>query len=301
MKRLSKKQAFKILPAVVDGEVSKELREAFLDIIKTDSDIRQEYEEALIMKKLLSERLTRVNAPKHLRVKVDEIIRDLVESNQFKDIETDNRSIHSMESVYDGDSMSKSILIPSLRYIAAAAIIMIITLTTMRLLQRVGSTESILPVTVENYTAIHFSNTNGKLDTHHFSTASTSEAEKYLKDHFGIMITIPRIAGAEFSGLLMSDFYGGLKAPLLEYRQPEIGENIFLFAFEVDELTRHKKIVRDSEAVNKCVLKTDFHIAEIDARHVVSWKWDNNWYTAVSNHNGFELASLIEPLNYSEQ
>lgn len=299
MKRLTKQQALDILPAVVDGEVSDELMKAFMAFIETHPDVREEYEDALLIKKLLSEKLRRQKAPAHLKMKVNRIIEEMDLESSYRDMETSSKTIsESTESLGDG-SFTHNILYPSLRYLAAAAVILFITLTTLRFLDRMDTADEFMAATVENYTAVHFVNTSGKAPDYHFATSSEEEAEKYLRDHHGVSITVPKISGASFAGVFMSDFYNGMVAPLLEYRQPEIGETIFLFAFSVDNIDKNKNIVRDREAVKKCVTTTDFHVAEVESRHVLSWKWDGNWYTAVSNHNGYDLAALIEPLNYS--
>lgn len=298
MDRLTKKQALEILPAVVDGEVSDELRAAFMAYIETDSDVREEYDDTLLIKKLLSEKLRRKKAPDHLRLKVYNLIEEMDRQSSLRDMETESESIGESTQFPRDESFARTILFPALRYVAAAAVILFITLTTLRFLDRMESADEFMADTVENYTAVHFVNTSGKAPQYHFATSSEEDAEKYLRDHHGVSITVPKISGAQFAGVFMSDFYKGMVAPLLEYKQPEIGESIFLFAFSVDDIDKNKNIVRNSEAVEKCVKSTDFHIAEVDSRHVLSWKWDGNWYTAVSNHNGNDLAALIEPLNY---
>ena len=299
MERLTKKQALDILPAVVDGEVSDELRAAFMAYIESDPVVREEYEDALLIKKLLSEKLPRRKAPEHLKMNVYQLIEKLDHESSLRDMETEEDTIRESSDSIPNDSFARTILIPSLRYVAAAAVILFITLTTLRFLDRMDSADELMAETVENYTAIHFANTSGNAPEFHFATSSEEDAEKYLRDHHGVSITVPKISGARFAGVFMSDFYDGMIAPLLEYHQPEIGEPIFLFAFNVNDIDRRKNIVRNSEAVEKCVKNTDFHVVEVDSRHVLSWKWDDNWYTAVSNHNGYDLASLIEPLNYT--
>lgn len=299
MKRLSKKQALEILPAVVDGEVSDELRDAFFAFIEINEEVREEYEDALLIKKLLSDKLPKIKAPEHLKHRMIRLIDELELESSYRDIETGPDSIRQSGTGGQHDSFMRQIFIPALRYIAAAAAVLFISLTTLRFLDQMGSSGTSYVDTVETYTAIHFNNSSGKVASHHFSTSSESEAERYLEDHYGMNITVPKIKGARFAGLVMADFYNGIVAPLLEYRQPDIEESIFLFAFEVDEINRNKNIARNRNAVKSCVKSTDFHVAEIDAKHVLSWKWENNWYTAVSNHNGYDLAALIEPLNYS--
>jgi hypothetical protein len=299
MKRLTKKQALDILPAVVDGEVSEDLRMAFLAYMEKDPEVRKEYKDALLIKKLLSEKLGKVQAPESLKMRVQNLIEELDQESSLTDMETDSDTIRESGEPLSDWSWSKSFVRPTFRYIAAAAVILFITLTTLRFLDRMDSAGEFSIATVENFTAVHFENTSGHAPNFHFASSSEADAEKYLRDHHGVSITIPKISGAEFAGVFMSDFYDGMMAPLLEYHQPEINESIFLFAFNVNDIDRMKSIGRNQEAVEKCVKSTDFHIAEVDSRHVLSWKWEDNWYTAVSNHNGYDLAALIEPLNYS--
>ncbi|PWN06441.1 anti-sigma factor family protein [Rhodohalobacter mucosus] len=299
MIRLTKKQALDILPAVVDGEASDELRMAFMAYIESDPDVREEYEDAMMIKKLLSEKLRRLKAPEHLKKNVHRLIEEMDQNSSLRDMETESESISESSGTVKDDSFTRTILYPTLRYLAAAAVILFITLTTLRFLDRMDSADEFMAATVEDYTAVHFANTSGKAPTYHFATSSEEDAEQYLIDHHGVSITVPKITGAKFAGVFMSDFYNGMKAPLLEYQQPDINESIFLFAFSVNEIDQNRNIVRNREAVEKCVKTTDFHIAEVDSRHVLSWKWEDNWYTAVSNHNGHDLAALIEPLNYA--
>lgn len=299
MNRLTKHQAQDILPAVVDGEVSDEFKTAFMAYIETDPDVREEYESALLIKKLLSEKLRRLKAPEHLKLKVSRLIHEMDSESSLRDMETETETIRESSKTSQDGSFTHTILFPALRYIAAAAVILFITLTTLRFLDRMDTADEFMAATVENYTAVHFANTSGKVPAYHFETTSEQDAEQYLRDHHGVSITVPKISGAQFSGVFMSDFFNGMVAPLLEYQQPEIGESIFLFAFSVNDIDKRKNIVRNREAVEKCVKTTDFHVVEVDSRHVLSWKWNDNWYTAVSNHNGYDLATLIVPLNYS--
>jgi hypothetical protein len=298
MNRLTKKQALDLLPAVIDGEASENERLAFLAYIETDPDVRDEYESSLRIKELLAKKLFKKKAPAHLRNKVYELIEESQRNRELRDISPDERP----DEVKPGQLYKPepvSIWKPTLRYLAAAAVLLFITLTIVELLDRMTTTETGGFEIVENYSAIHFLNSEGRLSEFHYSTASISDAEQYLLDHHGITMTIPPVKGAEFAGIIIADFYNGMEAPLLGYHQHDIDETIFIFAFENDKIASHKKLKRLSDAVEKCRTNTDFYVAEIENHHVVSWTWDGNWYTAVSNHNGYDLAALIEPLNYS--
>jgi len=64
-----------------------------------------------------------------------------------------------------------------------------------------------------------------------------------------------------------------------------------------NELYETTDIRREEKAAESCTTQTDYFVNDINGTHVVSWKWDDNWYSAVSNHNGHDLAALVTPLN----
>lgn len=297
MNRLTKMKALELLPAVVDGEASEEERMAFFDYLENDLDVKAQYEDALHIKHLLSNRLPRIKAPSHLKKRIQNLL-DEHQTKSYLDIPIESGILSTEKELTDRLPQPKLIK-PFFRYITAAAIILFITLTTIELLDRLGTVPNQPVFLVEDYTVKHFISSDGKLIDPHFSTASTTEAENYLSEHYGIEMTVPVLKGAEFAGVVFSDFLAGFNTPLLEYVQPEIGETIYIFAFDMDKVNNQKNLKRHDEAVKNCITKTDFYVAEIEGHHVVSWYWDNNWYAAVSNHNGYDLAALVEPLNYS--
>jgi hypothetical protein len=298
MKKLTKKQAIDLLPAVVDGEATQEERIAFLSFIADDEDLQEQYRNSMQIKKLLADKLPRAQAPDHLRQRIFKILEEKQNQNELQDIQTDT-GIKQNNSPSNSGGSSNSIFKPAMRYLAAAAVILFITLTTIEFLDRMNQAQDETLFVVENYTALHFMNAGGKLIEPHFASNSTTDAEKYLSDHYGIEMTVPQITGAQFAGIVISDFLNGFETPLLEYVQPEINETIYIFAFSVDQLEKNKQLIRNEIAVETCTTNYNFHVAEVNDHHVVSWMWDGNWYSAISNHNGYDLASLIEPLNYN--
>lgn len=299
MNKLTKKEALLLLPAVVDNEVTSAQRRAFFIFIKENPDVQSEYEDALLVKKLLIEKLPRTKAPDHLRENIIRLIETAELDTDYKDLPQSSPIDEFMGSPNNFKNYKPSTVQTIFRYLAAAAVLLLITLTTIELLDRVNYPDTNDLFVVENYSAMHFINTGGQLLTPDIELSSTMDAEIYLRDHHGINMAIPPITGAEFEGIILSDFVEGFTTPLLKYFQPSIGETIYLFAFDIDKVTSHKKLARHGEAVEHCKTNTDFYVAEIEGHHVVSWLWDNNWYTAVSNHNGYDLASLVEPLNYT--
>lgn len=291
MKELTKKEACWILPAVVDGEASEVERNAFFVFIKNDKEVAKEYKDALLIKQALGTGKIRVKAPEHLRKAVLESIERLESGTQLSS---------GLERMGSDSAHSAARSVKSLRYITAAAALLFISLVTLQLLDlSTGTAPNGPDMIVENVAAEYFIGSGGKLIEPHFNTNATDEAEAYLHDHFGMQITIPAISGAEFAGIVMVEFVDDFQTPLLEYSQHAIGETIYLFAFDMDRVQQHKTLFRHSDAVVSCIKPEDFYVAEIHDHHVVSWLWDNIWYTAISNHNGYDLAALVEPLNFS--
>lgn len=298
MKKLTKKQAFDLLPAVVDGEATHDEKIAFLSFISDDEDLRVQYDSSLRIKKLLAENFPRAKAPDHLKQRILKLLEEKQSQSEFQDIPS-KTGIKQNLSFYGSKNSSNQLFKPAIRYLAAAAVILFITLTTIEFLDRINYSQDQPLYVVENYTALHFMNAGGQLIDPHFASNSTTEAEKYLKDHYGIEMTVPQLTGAQFAGIVISDFLDGFEVPLLEYVQAEINETIYIFAFRVEQLEKNKRLKRNDNAVKTNLTSNDFYVAEIDDHHVVSWLWDGNWYSAISNHNGYDLASLVEPLNYN--
>ncbi|MCC5941087.1 MAG: hypothetical protein JJU37_06045 [Balneolaceae bacterium] len=298
---MDRKKALEILPAIVDNEASSEEEIAFFDFIEIDDSVKKEYEEALRVKQLLKTKYERTKAPEHLVHRINKIISALDEESADKEKNVYSLSSSTPSNKVSPHSSKGKVKIGSiLRYVAAAAVILFITLVTIQLLDSTASYEDRFEgFVVENIAAEHFLKSSGQLIEPHFGTHSVSEAEVYLQDHFGMAITVPQISGAQFEGIVMADFIDGFQTPLLEYTQPEIGETIYLFAFDMDKVLGSEELVRHQDAVAACNTDHDFYVAEIDEHHVVSWLWNNTWYSAISNHNGYDLASLVEPLQYN--
>lgn len=294
MNRLTKYQARLLLPAVVDDEVSEDEKIAFFEYLKHDPELEKEYYSTLKVKQLLSENLPRKSAPDHLR---ERILTRLEVEKRNKKLQKSTGAGRKLNQPSTRKGEWNGLLKSGIRYIAAAAVILIITLMTVQLLER--STDSINNevFVIENISAQHFQNANSASVEPQLAAVSFNEAESYLKEHYGLTMTIPHLKGTEFAGLVMADFHSGMQAPLLKYVQREIDENIYIFAFNLDQLESFDHMKREENAVKSCTTQTDYFVNNIDGTHVVSWLWDDNWYSAVSNHNGHDLAALVEPLN----
>jgi len=81
MKSINRKQALSILHAVVDDEASERERIAFYKFIDNHPDVKNEFEETLLLKRLLSEKLSKKRAPQHLRERVLHKVQALEKEN----------------------------------------------------------------------------------------------------------------------------------------------------------------------------------------------------------------------------
>jgi len=303
MSDLTKDEALKILTLVLDDEASPREESAFLNYIEHDPEMNAHYRSLLSVKKALKEKYQKQDAPSSLRYfVVNKIYTDKVLSSEYsaKQGSSSNNKSENTDGI-SGKIKTRQNITAYFRYISAAAAILFFSILIFELLDRSGIPGENIQYQLEEYAYNHFENHNGSFIEPTFRTASLTTAENYLNEFHSLKMTVPPVRSADFSGIVVSDFIPGYQTPLFEYYQEELNQYIYIFAFYIPDLENVKNLVRDSIAIESINSDTDFHVTEISGKHVVSWQWDDNWYAAVSNHNGYELASIIEPLNYTAE
>lgn len=293
---LTKVEALKLIVPVVDGEVTADERQAFMDFIADHPDVRSKYESMKNMKSLLSSRCPCEEAPDSLKEFVDEMC-----DQSSADQDADNfvfdmpdsapQKIASTSHTSSGGNHKKLI------FGVAASILILVA--GWQLFTFLSSSFQQPTYNIEEYAYRHFNKHNGNYVEPTINTASLGNAEITLASDYDMPMTIPSLKNAAFEGIVYSEFVPDFKAPMLEYHLPSADEYIYIFAFKIKQLEAFKKLFRNQEAVNTCDKPKDFHVQNVEGKHIVSWKWNNVWYAAISNHNGKTLASLIKPLQFS--
>lgn len=123
---------------------------------------------------------------------------------------------------------------------------------------------------------------------------STRFAKSVILDKMGMDVTVPELNGASFVGVHSVDFVQGYETPVLTYAADSSTDLIHIFVFKVNKMNDGIALQRDAAAIAKC--STDpaaVHVADIQGKHVVSWQWQDTWYTAVSNHSGDVIAAML--------
>lgn len=304
MKKLTRQKALHLLPLIVDNEASEEEKTAFYRYIQSDEEVRKKYESLIFFKQLLKTKYSPEKAPDHLKNKISEIIEDM-KWEQAEHSKVDNTTSSVSEKSASEAKRVRSVNEPSAhfsvkktgRYLAAAVVLLIISILTTELLDKTSS-NNFYADGIEEMALSHFnSEDQSSTSVVSFRPESFRHASQLLNDEMSHQPRLPEINGASLRRVIYTTFFEGFKTPVLEFYQDEIDETVHVFAFRLDDLKKEYKMKRDPEAVKSCNTNDDYHIKEIDGKHVVSWKWGDYWYTAVSNHDGDDLIALVQPLN----
>lgn len=297
-RNLTKREALELITPVVDDEVDETVRNAFFEYIEEDEDVRNRYESIKRLKEVVANRCPCARAPSHLRERITDFL-VAVGRSEASDADPEEPIYdvpcnHSVDAGPDAQDFSPNTHI--WRYTTAAALVLIALLAGIFFLGN-NSTKT---YNIEEYVYTHFTKHNGQMVTPTISTASLSDAELKLAEIYNMAITVPTLKNATLKGIVYSNFVDGFKAPMLEYHLPSEDQYIYIFAFKISDLNQYQQLRRSQEAVQSCVSEDDFHIRNVNDKYIVSWKWSDTWYAAVSNHDGKTLASLVEPLNFTD-
>lgn len=301
MQKLTKYKALKLLPLLIDGEAENDDINALLSYLNTDDEMKTLYLNELRFKELLKSNYQREKTPKDLRAKITRLIEKESKAIEQITIEQDIPSIHPISDTRKNDVSQNKIksknasIFRWLRPVAAIAAIFFLTLLVVQLLQRASSPLDFY--SVEEYASTHFLNHGGQILAPSFESVSLSDAADHLQAHYNMPLRMPLIEGASFAGVAYAEFVPEYDTPVISYHQEDINEVIYVFAFKIEDMEASGMLQRNPDAVEACVTYDDFHVIDMKGKHVVSWKWGDYWYAAVSNHNGNDLAALVKPMN----
>ncbi|MFU8860877.1 MAG: hypothetical protein ACNA8K_10660 [Cyclonatronaceae bacterium] len=286
-RRSYREELLELVTAIVDGEASEKEKERYLRAARDDSYFHHALEREKKIKNVIATRSHRAKTPEHLAHN----IRTLIATEARKSGATstaENTRISSISgSSQSSDSVKRKRRPSYFSLFAVAAAFLLAAL--LHLYQGTVSTESYI---VEDLVFEHYNNHGGSLLPVSFASESTGHAEQILSNDYNISLTVPELQGASFSGVVYAEFVSGYHTPLIEYTVDD-GDHIYVFAFCLDELKKYRLLERDNAAVNRITDINDVYIKEIGGKHVVSWKWHDVWYSAISNHNGETIASML--------
>lgn len=300
-KKLTKVEALKLITPVVDDEASAKERRAFMDFISDNEDVRRKYESMKKIKSLVDDRCPRAKAPSSLH----RFVKDLDQLDQMAK-ENDQpvfdipRGKGPIARPKDQQSKNEASQANLLSVSFSATIGMLVLFAAWALFTFSDFSPSVSAnYNIEKNAYETFVKHKGEFVEPTISTASLGSAEIRMATDYDMSMTIPSLQDAEFKGVVYEDFVPNYEAPMLEYYLPSQDQYVYIFAFKLDKLKEFGQLVRDKEAVQQCDKPKDFHIRDINGKQVVSWKWNDVWYAAISNHDGNQLASLIKPLQYN--
>lgn len=301
---LTKDKALELITPVVDGEVSEDQRLSFLAFIEKNQRVKALYQSELRLKQRLQS-LSRKKAPDRLYQKVEELITEETQADNEASEGPLNMPAQSLESnpgteTSGAERSDRQNIIPifglgqkNWAQLSVAAVISIMIIYGIVALFQPQNQQQ---YPIELYTAKHFSQNQGQLLPASINVTDPEQAEVELLRRYNMALQIPNIKGAEFKGVVDAEFVPGLKTPMLEYHQPGMDETVYIFVFDEYILDKQPMLARNIKAVKSCKQSNDYYVENVQGKHVVSWRWNRVWYTAISNHNGHDLASLVSSL-----
>lgn len=268
---------FEIITAYVDGEATSDEIVYIESKAANDRHIAHAIQREKAIKQTLQTKFICKKAPEWLQSRCLQLINEMREKDK-----NENALVKSAHTIPMGTFM---------RWAAAA--IVILTLGTWVYQY---SNEVTTEFAVEEHAYRHFTAFTSELAYLPIDNHSTTAAEQYLLAHYGMNMTVPVLDGANFEGVVLSEFVPGYETPMLAYTALGQDDIIMIFAFEVSEMEGIVRLTRDEAAVKICVKHDDVHIKDVDGKHVVSWMWGETWYTAISHHDGEAIAAML-PIN----
>lgn len=262
----SDKDAAAMLSAYVDQALPDHERSAVEQWLESDPVARKACEAERRFKAFVKERCPREKAPESLYVNIDGLLTDLAQ-----------------ETVKPVRFFSDKI------YWAAAAIVLLSAFFSVY-------NSVLLPDTfdVESHAWRHFNSGMAQASLIDLPESSTSVAKAVILEKMGMDVTVPELNGASFVGIHDVDFVDGYHTPVLTYAAADASDLIHIFVFKVDRMDDGISLQRDPDAIATCSNNPDaVHVADIQGKHVVSWQWQDTWYTAVSNHSGDAIAAML--------
>ncbi|MEX0771241.1 MAG: hypothetical protein WD035_10935 [Balneolaceae bacterium] len=304
MRQLNRQKALDLLPLVVDDEAHEDDKRAFFKYLELDDELRRKYRSMKRVKEFIRDRTPRVKSPDGLKARIATLIEKEQEKSSYRRSAEEEKPkisgfLHGKIPPAKNDTSGKALDPYTYPRIAISAVaVLLLTLSVILALNEISPVFK-TEFSLEEYVFSHFTQYNNP-SIASLQPASLVEARDYMISHFNQSPRMPQIKGAQISGVFNIDFVPDFKTPMLEYAHEASNQPIYIFAFHLDSLEVFNRIVRNPEAVNICKSNNDFHVREIHGKHVVSWKWGDYWYTAISNQNGHDLAKLVKPLAKNE-
>jgi hypothetical protein len=299
-KSLTRSQALELITPIVDGEASEDEELAFYAYAQRDPSILKILQNERQLKRIIRSKCKRAAAPPKLRNWC--LKRDY--KNQHSQECTQHRSVPDANSNFPQIDLHPNPLIQFQQrtwvFATLAAAVLLIVLYGFVInwnggVEPIPSHVNTASINISQQAYSHFTKSAGSLIDPTFSTDRHTVAAKWLHDNMEMNVAIPEIANASFRGVYVSDFDKDYKTPLLEY-QTEAGDYIYLFVFSEQQLAKHNRLKRTPQAVEACSTSTNYYIENVQGKHVVSWRWEDAWYSAVSNFDGHDLAKRIQTL-----